>query len=79
MSRFLSSVPFISPYRKNKEGLNHDERSLINSQIHLEYFRYFIEIKLIQVELFKTRILFMFYFDIDCIKSDKNFLCTRQK
>jgi hypothetical protein len=44
-----------------------------NSQIHLEYFRYFIEIKLIQVELFKTRILFMFYFDIDCIKSDKNF------
>ena len=58
---------------KNKEDLNHDERSLVNSQIYLEYFRHFIEIKLIQVELFKTRILFMFYFDIDCIKSDKNF------
>lgn len=58
---------------KNKEDLNHDERSLINSQIHLKYFKHFIELKLIQVGLFKTRILFMFYFDIDCIKFDKNF------
>ena len=58
---------------EEKKGLNHDERSLVNSQIYLEYFRHFIEIKLIQVELFKTRIFFMFYFDIDCIKSDKNF------